>query len=181
MVGILLVACSNNGNNEPNHLNDPTNNEAEQTDGTNENGEVVTVKIASWGFGTEEDKNLNRLMVDAFNELHDDIKVEIDESIDPSDWNGSLSAAASASAMPDVFMLAQIPTGIANDWLLDITELANNDDEFSKVPDSVVEAVTHDGEIIALPAGQHLLGYFVNKDLFDEANLDAPEMGISID
>src|SRR5690606_18178065 len=28
---------------------------------------------------------------------------------------------------------------------------------------------------------QHFLGYFVNKDLFNKANLDYPEMGVSID
>ncbi|MEH7237043.1 ABC transporter substrate-binding protein [Bacillus sp. JJ1562] len=167
----VLVACSN----------DDSKDSSKSDNDSKASGEQVTVTIASWGFGTGEDKNLNRLLVDAFNEAHDDIQVEIDESIDPADWNGSLSAAASASSMPDVFMLAQVPTGLANDWLLDLTELTDADEDFAKVPESVQEAVKHNGTVYALPAGQHFLGYFVNKDLFEQANLNAPEMGISIE
>lgn len=173
LLGAVLFACSAD---DPENSNDTTN-----SNGQEPSGDVQTVTIASWGFGTEEDKNLNRMMVDAFNEEHDDIQIEIDESIDTSDWNGSLSAAASASAMPDVFMLAQIPTGLANDWLYDLTELTENDEDFQDVPEAVQESIEHEGSVYALPAGQHLLGYFVNKDLFDEANLNAPELGVSVE
>jgi multiple sugar transport system substrate-binding protein len=172
-----LAACSND---DAEGTGSDSNDDPSNDQGT-DSSEVVELTIASWGFGTEGDENLNRLMVDAFNEQHENINVTIDESIDPADWNGSLAAAASGGVMPDVFMLAQIPTGLANDWLYDISAIAKADDDFSQVPEAVVDAVTYDEGIYALPAGQHLLGYFVNKDIFEEQNLDAPAMGVSID
>ncbi|MFB1050996.1 ABC transporter substrate-binding protein [Paraliobacillus sp. JSM ZJ581] len=168
---VILAACGD----------DDAKNASDSSDDANTSEEQVTVTIASWGFGTEEEKNLNRMMIDAFNEAHPNINAEIDESIDPADWNGSLSAAASASEMPDVFILAQIPTGLANDWLLDLNTMTEADEDFSNVPEAVQEAVKNDGKVYALPAGQHFLGYFVNKDLFEQANLNAPEMGMSIE
>ncbi|WP_173917629.1 extracellular solute-binding protein [Halobacillus sp. Marseille-Q1614] len=101
----LLAACSNDSSSE-----------GESSDDSG-NGEEVTLSIASWSFGTEGEANLDRMMLDAFMEEHPNIKVEIDESIsDP--WEESLASAASAGEMPDVFAIAHLPTGIANDWML---------------------------------------------------------------
>jgi multiple sugar transport system substrate-binding protein len=83
--------------------------------------------------------------------------------------------------MPDVFSLAQIPPGIANNWLLDLTEMAADDEDFAKIPEVVKESATYNDVLYALPAGQQLMGYFVNKDLFNQKNLDVPENGYSID
>lgn len=120
-------------------------------------------------------------MIDAFEEEHPNIKVEIDESIATDDWNNSLSSAASANAMPDLFMVSQVPTGLANDWLLDVTEMAKADEEFAKIPEVVTNSVTYNESIYAIPSAQHFLGYFVNKDLYNQANLDVPEYGFSVD
>ncbi|WP_413379439.1 ABC transporter substrate-binding protein [Alkalihalobacillus sp. 1P02AB] len=162
-----LVGCSNDNNEEQ----------------TNTNGgeEEVTISIASWAFGTEQDRNLERVLIEAFEDEYPHINVEIDDSIDPADWNGSLSTAASAGAMPDVFMLSQVPTGLANDWLLPLNEVTEGDVDFTNIPDAVIQAVTYDENVYAIPAAQHFLGYFVNQDLFEEANLNAPEFGMGLD
>ncbi|WP_172971094.1 ABC transporter substrate-binding protein [Bacillus sp. THAF10] len=165
---MLVVGCSNN--NASNETNDEKSKE-----------DQVTIKFASWALGTEEDQNLERLMIDAFEEEHPNIKVEIDESIATDDWNNSLSSAASANAMPDLFMVSQVPTGLANDWLLDVTEMAKADEEFAKIPEVVTNSVTYNESIYAIPSAQHFLGYFVNKDLYNQANLDVPEYGFSVD
>ncbi|MCM3730315.1 extracellular solute-binding protein [Fictibacillus nanhaiensis] len=143
--------------------------------------EKVTISFASWGLGTKEEQNIERLMIKEFEKKYPNIKVKIVESIPNDKWNDGLAAAASANEMPDVFMLSQIPPGIANDWLLDVTDLARDDEDFAKVPEVVRESATYGDTIYALPAGQQFLGYYVNKDLFNEANLDVPENGVSID
>ena len=43
------------------------------------------------------------------------------------------------------------------------------------------DAFTYSGKVLGLPAAQFVMGYFVNKDLYEAANLDAPEYGFSID
>ncbi|MGM0865464.1 MAG: ABC transporter substrate-binding protein [Bacillota bacterium] len=140
----------------------------------------VTISYASWNVGTEEEKNIERLMIEEFEEKYPHIKVEIDDSIPNEKWNDGLAAAASSNKMPDVFMLSQIPTGIANEWLLDLTDLAADDEDFAKVPEVVRESATYDDILYALPAGQQFLGYFVNKDLFNQENLNVPENGLSM-
>ncbi|KMK74695.1 ABC transporter substrate-binding protein [Alkalihalobacillus pseudalcaliphilus] len=168
---LALAACGNDDSND-------TNNDSTSPDGGDEQ---VTLSVASWTFGTEQDYNLERAMIDAFEEEYPHITVEIDESIDGADWNGSLSTAASAGNMPDLFMLAQVPTGLSNDWLLPLNEVTEGDADFDNIPEAVRQAVTYDEQAYAIPAAQHFLGYFVNKDLFEEANLDAPSLGMSLD
>ncbi len=141
----------------------------------------MTISFASWAVYAEDEENLDTLMIDAFMEEYPHITVEIDRTIDPSDWNGSLSSAASGGTIPDVFLLSQVPIGLANDWLLNLNDLTGNDEDFAHVPDLVHEAVTYNETIYALPSAQHFLGYFVNKDIFNQANLDIPEYGYSLE
>ena len=57
---------------------------------------------------------------------------------DGADWNGSLSTAASAGNMPDLFMLAQVPTGLSNDWLLPLNEVTEEQKEEANQVDSSI-------------------------------------------
>ncbi|MFG6150148.1 ABC transporter substrate-binding protein [Halobacillus sp. B23F22_1] len=165
----LLAACSDNSSSEE-----------EEDSGSNENSDGVTITIASWAFGSEGETNLNRMMIDAFMEEHPDINVEIDESIsDP--WEESLASAASGGEMPDVFSIAHVPTGIANDWMMDVSEFVEEDEEYDLLPETVREAITYSDSVYSVPSSQNILGYFVNEDLYEQANLDVPSLGMSID
>ncbi|WP_096155665.1 ABC transporter substrate-binding protein [Bacillus sp. FJAT-45066] len=169
----FIVGCSSN--NTDNSTTDKNKN-----DNVTDSKEEVTLKVASWRFGTEEDNNLERQMIQAFMEDYPHIKIEIDESIaDP--WNDSLATAASAGNLPDVFEIADIPVAIQNEWLYDLSEIVAGDADFDSISESVKDVLYHDDKVIALPSGQHFLGYYVNKDLYDRQNLDAPEYGMSID
>ncbi|RJR12305.1 extracellular solute-binding protein [Candidatus Parcubacteria bacterium] len=167
-VFMLVVGCSNDASND------------EKKDDKGSDKEQVTLSFASWALGTEEEQNIERLLIKAYEEANPNVKIEIDESI-TGDWNDALSAAASAGTMPDVFMLAQVPTGLANDWLLDVTEFTTEDEDYAKIADVVKESATYDGKVFAIPSAQHFLGYYVNKDLFNQANLDVPEYGVSVE
>ncbi|MBS4218634.1 extracellular solute-binding protein [Bacillus sp. FJAT-49711] len=144
-----------------------------------EKTENVTLSYANWALGTEEEQNLERLMIKAFEEEHPNIKIEVFEIA--GDWNEALSTAASAGEMPDVFSLSQLPIALSNDWLLDLTELTAADADFENVPEVVRQSSVFNDKVVAVPNAQHFLGYFVNKDLFNKANLDYPEMGASIE
>ncbi|OOE14499.1 ABC transporter substrate-binding protein [Fictibacillus arsenicus] len=148
---------------------------------TDEKKEDVTISYASWSLGTEKEQNLERLMIKAFEKKHPNIKVKIDESISTTDWNGTLAAAASAGKMPDVFALPQIPASLSNDWLMDLTKMTEKDKDFANIPEAVRDSATYNEKVYAIPFAQHFLGYLVNKDLFNEANLDYPEFGFSVE
>ncbi|WP_370295786.1 ABC transporter substrate-binding protein [Rossellomorea marisflavi] len=166
VLAVSLVACSSK---------DKANGDAKN------NKNNVTLKYANWNLGTEEDNNLERMMIKEFEKSHPNIKIEINESITTTDWNGTLSAAASAGTMPDLFMIAQIPPALANEWLMDLTDLTSKDKEFNNVPEVVRQSATFNDKVYALPFAQHFLGYYVNKDLFNDANLDYPEYGMDVD
>jgi multiple sugar transport system substrate-binding protein len=167
-LSLIFSACSS----------EKSSNDKEKKDSGNK--DEVTISVASWRLGPEEDNNLERQMIKAFEEEYPHINVEINESIaDP--WNDSLATAASAGKLPDVFEISNIPVSLSNDWLYDVSDLVEGDEDFEKISESVKQSLTHEDSVIALPSGQHFLGYYVNKSLYDEANLNAPEYGMTID
>lgn len=144
--------------------------------------EEVVIRYGNWNLGTEEEDNIERRMIEAFEEVYPHIKIEIEESLQGGgDWNEKLSSLASANNMPDVFMQTDMSLGLANDWLYDLTELVKDDEDFANVSEIVKQTVTFNDRIVSLPFAQHILGYWVNKDLFNERNLDYPEFGVSVE
>jgi multiple sugar transport system substrate-binding protein len=142
--------------------------------------EEVTITYSNWNVGTEEDENnIERQMIAAFEEKYPHINVEIKEIT--GDWLDALGAAAGSSTMPDVYMISEVPVAVANDWALDVNELVADDEEYAKIADAVKESVTYNGKTRALPVAQFFFGYYVNKDLYNEANLDYPEFGVPMD
>jgi multiple sugar transport system substrate-binding protein len=140
----------------------------------------ITITYANWNLGTPKDQNVERLMIKAFEQAHPNIKVQIDNSINTSNWDGTLTTAASAGKLPDVFMLDQVPLSVSNSWLLNLNDLTKNDPDFAKIPQKVVDGAKYNENLYALPFAQHFLGYYVNEDLFNKANLNAPQYGISL-
>jgi ABC-type glycerol-3-phosphate transport system substrate-binding protein len=56
-----------------------------------------------------------------------------------------------------------------------------NDPDWADVPQVLKDAFTYDGRVLGLPAAQFIMGYFVNQDLFEAANLDAPQYGFTVE
>lgn len=152
---------------------------SDSDDPTTEEG-VVTLTYANWNLGTDAEKNLERLMIEAFNEAHPDIQVKIDQTIDGDDYTAKMNTAASAGKLPDVFMINDMPTSIKNEWLLDLSELVAEDAAFATIDQTIQETVEWDGQVVAVPFAKHLLGYYVNMDLLDTLNLDPPTLASDV-
>ncbi len=146
-----------------------------------EEQEELVLTYANWNLGTEEENNLERQMIEAFEAEYPHIKIEIDESISSEDYREALTNAAAAGTLPDVFMIDNIPFVYSNDWLLDISEYSQKDEDYQLVSDAVQESAKVNDETIAVPAGQFMAGYMINKDLFEDANMDALEQGYSVE
>ena len=141
----------------------------------------ITLRFASWNVGTEEENNLERQLIAEFEKTHPNIKIEIAEDIAANDWNGSLTTAAAGGTLPDVAFIAELPIAVANEWALDVSELAKADEEWAKVPSSLIESGSYNGKLYGIPTAMHLAGLFINTDYFDEANVDPLEYGYSYD
>lgn len=85
-----------------------------------------------------------------------------------------LQARLSSDDAPDVYTLhaiADIPDYYEAGYLADLS-----DAEFTNsVYDSVLESVTYDGKIVALPLESLAWGYLYNKDIFAQYNLTPPQ------
>jgi len=171
LIGLGLAACGNNDNG------------AAAPGTTDENGAVesVTIRYANWNLGTEEDNNLERRMIEAFMDAHPHIIVEIDDSFTGVPWNEALNIAASTGNLPDVFASDVLTNDLINGWVMDLTTIAEGNTEFMNLPQATREAVTINDKIYAIPMAQFMLGFYVNRTLFDDLNLNAPQHGFSVD
>ncbi|MBP7692215.1 MAG: extracellular solute-binding protein [Anaerolineales bacterium] len=143
--------------------------------------EPITLRYANWNVGTEEENNLQRQMVAAYIEANPHVTVEFVDMSGEGGWDAILTAYAAKGELPDVFMANNVPLYVANGWLADLSEQVQDDADWQNVPQVLKDAFTYNGKVFGLPAAQFVMGYFVNRELYEAANLDAPEYGFSID
>lgn len=143
--------------------------------------EPVTLRYANWNLGTEEENNIQRQMVQAYIDANPHVTVEFVDMSAEGGWDAVLTSYAAKGELPDVFMANNVPLYVQNDWLADLTPFVQEDPDWANVPQVLKDSVTYSGQLLGLPAAQFIMGYFVNKDLYEAANLDAPEYGFSVD
>ncbi len=143
--------------------------------------EPVTIRYANWNVGTPEENNLQRQLVAAYMEMHPNVTIEFVDMSGDGRWDEKLTNYAAKGELPDVFMADGTPLYVKNGWLADLTSFVENDPDWQDVPQILKDAVAYNGKTLGLPAAQFVMGYFVNQDLFEAANLDAPVYGTSAD
>jgi len=148
---------------------------------TPEPAQPVTLRYASWNLGTEEENNIFRQLIKAYIELNPHVTIEFVDMSAEGGWEANLTAYAAKGELPDVFMANNVPLYVQNGWVADLSEYTQNDADWADVPQVLKDAFTYSGKVLGLPAAQFVMGYFVNKDIYEAANLDAPEYGVSVD
>lgn len=180
MAVALLSGCSSNKTDNSTEPNQGQSQEQTKDPGDDANvgsGEKIVINYVNWNLGTEAENNIERKMIAAFEEAHPNIDIQLDESFDYSKYGDSLAAAAAAGKLPDVMMLPNIPFGLTNEWLLNLKDIAASDPEWANIPKALENATHYGVGIYAVPAGMFFQGYFINQDLFEQANL--PELNYS--
>ncbi len=185
---VCMTACGGAGDNDTTAAPGTSTTEAPDGDTTEDgtetetdgSGEQIVLRFASWALGTEEDNNLERQMIAAFEKAHPDIKIEIaEEIVDP--WNDALNTAAAGGDLPDVALISTLTTAVANKWALDVTALAAADPEWNNIPASLIESGQYNGKQYGIPTAMHLAGLFINTDYFEEMNVMPLEYGYDWD
>ena len=144
-------------------------------------GEKIQITYINWNLATEEENNLERRMIEEYEKRNPDIDIVIADYIDTSDYANSLTTAAAGGKLPDVLALQNIPSALSNEWLMDITEFTTDDEDWNKISKPVIESTKYGEGTYAVPSGQFLAGYFVNKDLFESENIKQPETGYTFE
>jgi ABC-type glycerol-3-phosphate transport system substrate-binding protein len=143
--------------------------------------EPVTIRYANWNLGTEEENNIQRQLIQAYIDANPHVTIELVDMSGEGGWDAILTSYAARGELPDVFMANNVPLYVQNGWLADLTEFTANDPAWEYVPEVLRESFTYSGRVLGLPAAQFIMGYFVNQDLYEAANLDAPAYGFTLD
>lgn len=147
-----------------------------------EDKEEITLTYANWNLGApdSEEPNMERLMLEAFEEKYPHIKVKVIErpkepgTNNDQNWTEFLSSRASVQNLPDVFAADDIPYYVIQNWAYNITEIANKDQEFLNISEDIRNAATYDGKVMALPCAVFYAGYIINETLYDAQGQDWP-------
>ncbi len=141
----------------------------------------VTLRYANWNLGTAAENNMERQMVHVYTETHPNVTIQFVDMSAEGGWDAVLTGYAAKGQLPDVFMANNVPLYVQNGWLADLSDITKDDADWKLIPQALKDAFTYSGKTLALPAGQFIMGYFVNQDLYEAANLNAPEYGTSVD
>ncbi|MGO4346192.1 ABC transporter substrate-binding protein [Paenibacillus sp. MCAF9] len=169
----VLAACSG-GNNKTNEgststaTNKPTEDNTKAEETPSWQTEKITLKFASW-----EDPKMEGEMMKAFMAKYPNITVEKDETINWP-WTDALTAAASASKLPDVFWVESVPVGVENEWLLDLSPYWDQDEETQAIYPNIAKQAVYGGKRLASPTFQFIMGVYVNKTLLEKNNIPLP-------
>lgn len=134
---------------------------------TPKTGDTV-VQLSSWGFGTAEEMNLLRRRIYAFNELDNDIFIEIVQH--EGDWETWLNTKAAANEFPDIIQVGDVPKAIVQEWIASITDVVKADTEWENIPVALRDSVTYADHVYAIPSAYHYMGYYANIDLIESTN-----------
>jgi ABC-type glycerol-3-phosphate transport system substrate-binding protein len=155
--------------------------EVEEPGGEEEAQTPVVIRYAAWNLGTEEENNIFRQLNQAYMDLNPHVTIEVVDMSGEGGWEALLTAFAAKGELPDVFMAKNVPLYVQNGWMADLTDYVAADPDWDDVPQILKDSFTYNGQVMGLPSAQFVMGYFVNQDLYEAANLDAPAYGFTIE
>lgn len=144
-----------------------------------------TAKETTISFMTWESETMNQLILESFakfEESHPGVTVELTPS-PLTDYGTKIKSMISSKTAPDVFM-------VGNDWVIqygssgnlyDWTEKAAEDGIEELYYPGVVENWKVDGKLYGFPGLLNTYGVFYSKAAFDEAGLEYPKDGWSLE
>ncbi|MBI9009438.1 MAG: carbohydrate ABC transporter substrate-binding protein [Tenericutes bacterium] len=134
--------------------------------------DTIVLSYADWG-----DTELNTALINEFMLKYPNITVELRQDItgSGSEFTGNLINAQTAGILPDVFAIDNVPTGINNGMLLDISEFFDIDPDTELIYDNIKGTAVYNGMRLAIPSFQFIKGIFINMTLFDTYNIPLPD------
>lgn len=142
--------------------------------------EPVTLKWFMWA-GSDAEKESWQHVADMVTAKYPDIKIQLDTAAWPDYWT-KLPTLAAANQLPDIVSLQSLRAPGFASLMLPLDDMIKRDkfdiDSFDK---SIVDGLSQDGHVFALPYDFGPLLVFYNADEFAKAKLPAPTAGWTID
>ncbi len=142
---------------------------------TEPDGEPVTIKV----FSNLTDRTtgqglIEQTLFDNYMKDHPNVTIEV-EALDDESYKTKFKAYASGSSMPDLVNIWCSPSFldevIAANVLAPLNASDYDDYGFA---DGSLAGVTYNGQLYGLPRNTDVLGFYYNKDMFAQYNLEVP-------
>ena len=134
-------------------------------------GGKTTIRFASWD--TADDVDAQQKLVDKFNEEHPDIQVVLEAY--GSDFDTKISASMGSGDAPDVMYMWNYPAYHEGLEPLDSYIEKEGEDYKKNFYSTLWNYNSYDGQIYGLPVGFTTHCVYYNKDLFEQAGVEAPK------
>lgn len=160
----LISACgANNGGGSESGSNDS----ADEGRG----GEAVDLTI--WTYWDGNNAQVFESFVDDYLSQNDGVNIEV-VTVPGSDLLMKIQTGARADKLPDISIgdLVWVPRIAQTGKLVDLTD-AISDDTFSDIYPEMLSFGDIDGKQLSIPVSSNTLGLMYNKDLWEEAGVDA--------
>ena len=149
----------------------PADNQADQE----QDAEPVTIKVFSNLTDRTSGQGLiEQTLFDNYMTEHPNVTIQV-EALDDESYKTKFKAYASGSSMPDLVNIWCSPSFldevIAANVLAPLNAADYADYGFA---DGSLAGVTYDGQLYGLPRNTDVLGFYYNKDMFAQYNLEVP-------
>lgn len=177
-----LVACSGTAK-EPNApaetQTDSTpaeqDSSAEQPQANAPEAEAVTIRVFSNLTDRTSGQGLiEQMLFDNYMAENPNVTIEV-EALDDESYKTKFKAYASGSSMPDLVNIWCSPSFLDEVVAANVLAPLNADDYADYgFADGSLAGVTYDGQLYGLPRNTDVLGFYYNKDMFQQYGLEVP-------
>jgi len=115
------------------------------------------------------------LIAEAFTRHHPNITVHAIE-LNTFYYSDNMHLMAADGFLPDVFFVEDVVGWALNGWMMDITELVENDPRTDLIGDAFMHLGMFDGNRVALPVYAHPILAVINVDYFESFNEPIPTL-----
>lgn len=177
MILACMTACSGGGETTQTTGATPQATEEAPASAQSESSEAEPVTIKVFSNLTDRTSGqglIEQMLFDSYVEENPNVTIEV-EALDDESYKTKFKAYASGSSMPDLVNIWCFPSFL--DEVVDAGVLAElNAEDYADYgfADGSLGGVTYDGKLYGLPRNTDVLGFYYNKDMFAQYNLEVP-------
>lgn len=165
MAASMLTGCGSNGGSS-----DSSDSKADSS------SETMTIMMN----GSDSDAYMEgyRKIIDGFNESNEyGVKVEI-QNVTNSDYKTKLTTMMASDSEPDIIFtwpLGYLENFVNGDKIVSLQKYLDEDEEWkNSFNGGILDPLTYDGEVYAIPTQQSTAIMYYNKAIFDKYGLEVP-------
>lgn len=147
--------------------------ETAQSSTTADGSGEITIKFAEHVADIQAQEPHLQKIITAFEESHPGIKIDITGK-EVSEHNTQMTLLAGENKLPDVFWLEQATAKefAQNGYLYDLTDVLDQYGINDSLLPGLVHSCTVDGKDVGMPSEVMMVGFYYNKDLFQQAGIE---------